>query len=158
MSTLTATVRESGQGEKRWFCGGGLHTWLATAEETGGAFLLFDFVGEQNKMTPVHLHPGVDETFYVLDGEILLALGDERRTLSTGGLAVIPRGVPHAFMVTSPEARMLTLLTPGLGEDFFLLASEPAPEGSAPIPVDFGRIAEAARQTGAIEILGPPPF
>jgi hypothetical protein len=53
---------------------------------------------------------------------------------------------------------MLTLLTPGLGEDFFRNASEPAPEGSAPIPVDFDRIREVAMQTGAIEILGPPPF
>ena len=158
MSTLTATVRDSGQGEKRWFCGGGLHTWLATAEETGGAFLLFEFVGEQHKVTPVHRHPAVDETFYLLDGEIELDLGGERRTVSAGGLAVIPRGVPHAFMVTSPEARMLTLLTPGIGEDFFRIASEPAPEGSAPIPVDFDRIREAAVQTGAIEVLGPPPF
>jgi quercetin dioxygenase-like cupin family protein len=158
MNTLTATVRDHGQGEKRWFCGGGLHTWLATAEETGGAFLLFEFVGEQHKVTPLHLHPGVDETFYVLDGEIQLALGEERRTLSAGGVAVIPRGVPHAFMVTSPEARMLTLLTPGNGEDFFRTASEPAPEGSSPIPVDFDRVREAAQQTGAIEILGPPPF
>jgi quercetin dioxygenase-like cupin family protein len=158
MGTLTATVRDSGQGEQRWFCGGGRHTWLASAEETGGAFLLFEFVGGQGKVTPLHLHPGVDETFYVLDGEILLDLGGEHRPLAAGGLVVIPRGVPHAFRVTSPEARMLTLLTPGLGEDFFRNASEPAPEGSAPIPVDFDRIREVAMQTGAIEILGPPPF
>ena len=158
MSTLTATVRDSGQGEQRWFCGGGKHTWLATAEETGGAFLMFEFVGDQGKVTPVHLHPGVDETFYVLDGEIVLDLGGDRRALATGGVAVVPRGVPHAFMVTSPEARMLTLLTPGLGEDFFRMASEPAPVGSSSIPVDFDRVREAALQTGAIEILGPPPF
>lgn len=158
MSTLTATVRESGQGEKRWFCGGGLHTWLASAEETGGAFLLFEFVGEQHKVTPLHIHPGVDETFYILDGEIALDLDGERRSLSSGGLVVIPRGVPHAFMVTSPEARMLTLLTPGQGEEFFRSASEPAPEGSSPIPVDFGRIGAAAQATGAIQIIGPPPF
>jgi quercetin dioxygenase-like cupin family protein len=158
MSTLTATVRDAGQGEERWFRGGGKHTWLATAGETGGAFLMFEFVGEQNKVTPVHLHPGVDETFYVLDGEILLDFNGERRSLSTGGVVVMPRGVPHAFKVVSPSARMLTLLTPGLGEDFFRIASEPAPAGSAPIPVDFDRIRDAALQTGAIEILGPPPF
>lgn len=106
----------------------------------------------------MHIHPGVDETFYVLDGEILLDLSGERRSLSTGGVAVMPRGVPHAFMVTSTDARILTMLTPGLGEDFFRMASEPAPEGSSPIPVDFDRIREAAAATGAIEILGPPPF
>jgi quercetin dioxygenase-like cupin family protein len=158
MKTLGATIRNSGEGEQRWFSGGGKHTWLATSEETGGAFLLFEFVGEQGKVTPVHIHPASDETFYVLDGEILLDLAGDRRELSTGGVVVIPRGVPHAFMVTSPQARMLTMQTPGRDEAFFRIASEPAPVGSQPIPVDFDRIADAARQTGAIEILGPPPF
>ncbi len=158
MKTLAATVRDSGEGERRWFCGGGLHTWLATSEETGGAFFLFEDVVEQGKVTPVHIHPASDETFYILDGEILLDLDGERRTLSTGGVVVIPRGVPHAFMVTSPQTRLLTLQTPGTDEPFYRLASEPAPASSQPIPVDFDRIRDAARQTGAIEILGPPPF
>jgi quercetin dioxygenase-like cupin family protein len=158
MNTLTATVRDSGEGERRWFCGGGLHTWLATSEETGGAFLLVEFVGEKGKVTPVHIHPASDETFYILDGEILLDLDGERRALSTGGVAVVPRGVPHAFMVTAPETRMLTLQTPGTDEAFYRMASEPAPPGSSPIPVDFDRVRDAALETGAIEILGPPPF
>jgi quercetin dioxygenase-like cupin family protein len=158
MKTLAATVRDSGEGERRWFCGGGMHTCLATSEETGGAFLLFEFVGEQGKVTPVHIHPASDETFYILDGEILLELAGERRKLSTGGVVVVPRGVPHAFMVSSPQTRFLTIQTPGTDEVFYRLASEPAPEGSQPIPVDFDRIRDAALQTGAIEILSPPPF
>ena len=158
MKTLEVTVRDSGEGERRWFCGGGLHTWKATSEETGGAFLLVEFVAEKGKVTPVHIHPACDETFYILDGEILLDLDGKRRPLATGGLAVVPRGVPHAFMVTSPEVRFLTFQTPGTDEAFYRMASEPAPEGSPPIPVDFDRIREAAVATGAIEILGPPPF
>ena len=72
---------------------------------------------------------------------------------------VIPRGVPHAFMVTSPQTRFLTIQTPGTDEAFYRLASEPAPDGSQPIPVDFDRIREAAvHRPGAIEILAPPPF
>jgi quercetin dioxygenase-like cupin family protein len=158
MKTSAATIRDSGQGERRWFCGGGMHTWKATAEETGNAFLMFEFAGEQGKVTPLHIHPASDETFYMLEGEILLDLDGERRTLQEGALAVVPRGMPHAFMVTSAQTRCLTLQTPGTDEAFYRLASEPAPEGSAPIPVDFDRVREAALATGAIEILGPPPF
>lgn len=158
METLTVTVRDSGEGERRWFCGGGMHTWKATPAETGGAFLLFEFSGERGKVTPVHVHPSSDETFYVLDGEILLDLDGERRSLGQGGVAVIPRGAPHAFMVTSPEARVLTLQTPGTDEKFYRLASEPAPDGSTAVPLDFDRVRAAAMETGAIEILGPPPF
>jgi hypothetical protein len=54
--------------------------------------------------------------------------------------------------------RFLTLQTPGTDEAFYRMASEPAPEGSQPIPVDFDRVRQAALATGAIEILGPPPF
>jgi quercetin dioxygenase-like cupin family protein len=158
MKTLAATVRDSGQGERRWFCGGGMHTWLATSEETGGAFLLVEFRGEQGKVTPVHIHPASDETFYMLEGDILLDLDGQRRELATGGVVVVPRGVPHAFTVTSPEARFLTIQTPGTDEAFYRLASDPAPPGSKPTPVDFDRVRQAAEETGAIQIIGPPPF
>ena len=42
MTNLVPIVRADGDGEKLWFYGGGVHTWLATNAETGGAFLLFD--------------------------------------------------------------------------------------------------------------------
>lgn len=158
MKTLNATVRESGAGEQRWFCGGGEHTWKVTTAETGGAFFVFEDVMQAGKVTPMHHHPDADETFYVLEGEILLDIDGEQRTLGAGGIAAMPRGVPHAFKVTSPTARMLCLYTPGIGEDFYRTASEPAPEGSPPAPVDLDRIRAAAKATGAIQILGPPPF
>ncbi len=94
----------------------------------------------------------------MLEGEILLHIDGEQLPLHAGGIAIIPRGIPHAFMVTSELARMLCLQTPGSGEDFYRLASEPAVEGEPSSPVDFDRVREAAIQTGAIELLGPPPF
>lgn len=158
MRTLAPTIRDSDEGERLWFCGGGLHTWKVTAAETGGAFLLFEDAMDGGKVTPLHVHPHVDETFYVIEGEIVVHLDGEHRTVSAGGIVVFPRGVPHAFKVVSGKARLLTLHTPGADEDFYLLASEPAPAGSPPAPVDFDRVGAAAAQTGAIEILGPPPF
>jgi quercetin dioxygenase-like cupin family protein len=157
MATLETTVRAFGQGERRWFCGGGVHTWLATEVETGGAYLLFEDALDAGKVTPLHSHPDADETFYILEGEVLLHVAGDQQTLATGGIAIIPRGVPHAFIVTSPTARMLCLQTPGGGERFYRHASEPAGVGEPPTP-DFGRVREAAAATGAIEILGPPPF
>jgi len=152
------TVREAGESEQRWFCGGGLHTWVATSAETGGAYLMFEDALELGKVTPLHLHAHADETFYILEGEILLHLDGEQRALHSGGIAIILRGVPHAFKATTPHTRMLCLQTPGGGEAFYRQASEPATPGSVPIPVDFDRVREAAHATGAIEILGPPPF
>lgn len=158
MSALTSTVRDCDEGERRWFSGGGVHTWKATESDTGGAFLLFEDDLDQGKATPLHQHPGAEETFYMLEGEILLSLDGQQLTLHPGGSAVIPRGVPHAFLVTSPRARMLCLQTPGGGESFYRLASTPAVDGEPPPPVDYDVVRRAAEQTGAIVILGPPPF
>src|ERR1700709_1539532 len=154
MNSLVTTVREADEGERRWFCGGGTHTWKATHDETGGAYLMFEDELDQGKVTPLHRHPDADETFYMLDGEILLHIdGQDQRPLHTGGIAIIPRGIPHAFKVTSATARLLCLQTPGTRA-----ACESAIAGQPPMPVDFKRVAEAANHTGAIEILGLPPF
>lgn len=153
MDTLTATVRQQGEGEQAFFCGGGTFTWKVTGAESGGAFILFEDHLEQGKVTPLHIHPSADETFYLLEGEILLHIDGEETPLGAGGVAVFPRNVPHAFMVTSPVARMLAFQNPATGEAFYRHASE-----AEPTPVDFNRIHEAAEATGAIEILGPPPF
>ena len=159
MTTTEVTVHLDGEGERRWFCGGGLHTWKATAEETGGAFLMFEDDLDLGKLTPLHRHPDADETFYMLEGEILLHVaGAEPRAVPAGGIAIVPRGVPHAFLVTSGRARMLCLQTPGSGEAFYRMASDPFTAGQPASPVDFGRVRQAASVTGSIELLGPPPF
>jgi quercetin dioxygenase-like cupin family protein len=153
METLRATVRQQGEGEQLWFCGGGTFTWKVTGAESGGAFILFEDTLEQGKVTPLHIHPEADETFYLLDGEILVHIDGEETRIGAGGVAVFPRRVPHAFMVTSPTARMLAFQNPAAGEAFYRHASE-----TQPTPVDFDRVRAAAEATGAIEILGPPPF
>src|SRR6266568_4798932 len=101
ISKTAPIVREAGEGERLWFYGGGVHTWKATAAETGGTFLLFEDHMLRGKTTPLHIHPYVDETLYVLEGEILLHIDGAQRQVGQGGVVMAPRGVPHAFLVTS---------------------------------------------------------
>lgn len=158
-SKLVPIVRSVGEGERLWFYGGGLHVWKASANETGGAFLLFEDVMARGKTTPLHTHPLVDETLYVLEGEVLLHIDGKEERIGSGGMAIAPRGVPHAFLVTSETARILFLETPGSSEAFYRGASEPAtPELETAAPVDFARVRASAERNGGIEILGPPPF
>jgi quercetin dioxygenase-like cupin family protein len=161
MSTTTAPpiVRADTEGERRWFFGGGEHIWKVRAEESRGAFLLFEDRMEQGKTTPLHTHPDSDETMYVLEGEILMHLAGRKHRVAAGGVALAPRGLPHAFMVLSPVARMLCLHTPGCCEAFYWDASEPVTSpGAASGPVDFDRVRASAQRNGGIELLGPPPF
>ena len=152
-------IRSASDGERRWFYGGGVHTWKATSEETNGGFFLFEDRMERGKATPLHTHPDSDESMYILEGEIVMHMDGTDHRVSAGGLAVAPRGVPHAFMVVSDIVRMLCLHTPGACESFYRDASEPIiGEGAPTGPVDFDRIRESAHKNGGIELLGPPPF
>ena len=159
MSGAVPIIRNEGEGERRWFYGGGVHTWKASAAETDGALLLFEDLMTQGKTTPLHVHANEDEVLYVLDGEIRVHIDGSEHTVGPRGVAVAPRGSPHAFFVTSPLARVLTLQTPGSAESFYRDASEPASADTDPSgPVDFDRLRAAAERTGGMQVLGPPPF
>ena len=154
---LACTIRRSGEGQQRWFYGGGVHTWLAMEQETAGAFLLFEDAMDKGKRTPLHTHPEADETMYVLQGEIVMHLDGSEHRLGAGSVAVAPRGVSHAFMVTEDGTRLLCLQTPGCCQAFYLGASEPLTDSTDKI-VDVNRVAQSGAKNGGIEILGPPPF
>ena len=160
MSQAGTIIRGEGEGERRWFAGGGLWTMKATAEETEGAFILVEDRMSLGKMTPLHTHPKQDETLIVLEGEILLYAEGKEHRVGPRGVAVALRGVPHAFMVTSERALILTLQTPGSGEAFYRDASDPSTNDTdAGRPPDLDRLRAAARRhPDIIEILGPPPF
>ncbi|KQR00018.1 cupin [Arthrobacter sp. Leaf141] len=153
-----AIIRQPGEGPRRWFFGGGVHTWKATAEETAGAFLLFEDEMTAGKATPLHTHPESDETMYILAGEILMNVDGAEHRVAAGGVTIAPRGVPHAFKVLQDGTRVLCLHTPGSAQAFYDGASEPLDSASGSGVVDFDRIRESGRLNGGIEILGPPPF
>ncbi|HET7269527.1 MAG TPA: cupin domain-containing protein [Rubrobacter sp.] len=160
MSTAVPIIRGDGEGERLWFAGGGVMTMKATAKETDGAFTLIEDRMAQGKTTPLHTHPNLDETLIVLEGEILVHTEGTGHRVGPRGVAVAPRGVPHAFMVTSETARILVLQTPGSGEAFYRDATEPATAETDPDrPPDWERLRAAAEShPDIIEILGPPPF
>jgi quercetin dioxygenase-like cupin family protein len=149
-------IRAAGEGDRRWFYGGGVHTWKVHSEESGDALFLFEDEMTQGKMTPWHCHPDSDETVYVLEGEVDLNLNGQEARVGAGGMWMSPRGVNHAFTVVSPTARLLSFQTPGSAEAFYWGASEPAGETDG--AVNFDRIREVAAETGATNVLGPPPF
>lgn len=152
---------DPGEGEALWF-NNDLLTFKATGAQTAGAYLFIEELARRGKVTPLHAHPAETETFYVLDGEALMHLDGDERSVAAGSFVSIPPGVPHAYLVTSELARTLVLITPGSAamEKFFREAGEATAEHILPAagPLDIERIGAAAERTGAVEILGPPPF
>ncbi|WP_331728327.1 cupin domain-containing protein [Streptomyces sp. NBC_01176] len=138
---------------------GGLVRIRARAADTAGAYALLEHSGERGYMSPLHLHESDEETFLVLEGTLRVEVGNEVRSVGAGALALLPRGLAHGFVVTSPQARFLTLHTPGGGFDEFvaemgipLAAGEALVGGAGPDPEELTRIAASH----GIQIVGPP--
>jgi len=113
----------------------------------------------KDRTTPLHLHPEAHEVAYVIDGEIEVQADGNRSRVRSGGMSFVPKGVAHAFIVVSAEARLITLQSPGgPGQGFYRGASDPAVDDTADV-VDLARLrASAAGNPGGIKLLGPPPF
>lgn len=89
---------------------------------------------------PLHLHPTQEEWFYVIDGEVLIQVGDRRVHLKPGDSALGPRMVPHAFTAVGPKAaRMVIVFTPaGQMEQFFRDTASVGPQQAAAVYSHYG--------------------
>lgn len=157
MSAPTPIIRAAGEGDKRSFFGGGLHTWKLMAEDTAGELFLFEDALTKGKCTPLHRHPDADELSYLIEGEITVKVNGVETHLTAGSVSYVPKGVEHAFLVLSERARILTMQTPAVGQEFYRGASEPAVDETVD-HLDLVRLQNSAEANGGVEMLGPPPF
>ncbi len=159
--TTTSLVRDSGEGRATWALGS-LFERVASGAETGGAFDLSLVTQPAGTATPLHVHAGEAEAFYLLDGTMTYRAGEQTHKLTQGSFIYLPSGVPHAFRVTGTSpVRFLAIAAPGGLMDLYDEAGRPAGNHALPEPdgaqlqADIGRWLEAAPRYG-IQVIGPP--
>jgi mannose-6-phosphate isomerase-like protein (cupin superfamily) len=115
----------------------------ATAEGTGGVLTMFEELPPLLD-TSRHVHQHEDETFYVVDGEHEFVSGDRTFRLGPGGVAFLPRGIPHAHRrLVHGVGRLLCVTTPAGFERFFRDLAEAARSGEPP-ETAYARASERA--------------
>ena len=159
MSSTTPVITMQDTDDNIWF-GGGLLSFRVTTAQSGGTLVLFEHTAAKGKRTPLHLHPDHDETGFLLEGELLLHVDGVETRVGPGAAVWFPRGAPHAFLVTSDIARSVWVITPGGAmEEFFRQAGDVAHDRTLPPPeIDLARLLAVGESTGAMKVLGPPPF
>src|SRR5580765_3229102 len=95
--TITSPYRiASGEGIDNVWWKSGRITVKAGGAETGNAFSQIETDDPRGSGPPLHLHHNEDETFYILEGEVTILVGDERIDLNAGDFLFGPREIAHA--------------------------------------------------------------
>ena len=97
-----------------------------SGKDTDNDFAVFEQTGLTPKGgPPLHIHHNQDEWFYVVDGEYLFKVGDDKYTLKQGDTIFLPRKVPHAFIQLTKKGKMIVSYLPaGKMEDFFAVTDK----------------------------------
>ena len=116
-----------------WWVAGSLMQLKATGDDTNHALTLIEQTCPPGLDSPAHVHPHEEQCLYMLEGTIEVTCGDTTREIGPGAFVVMPRGVPHAFVVTGAEgARFLSITTPSGFEQLVHEIGEPAPTLTPP--------------------------
>jgi quercetin dioxygenase-like cupin family protein len=157
-----AVVTDPGGQDALWFLGGLLQVRAAGAH-TGGRFAVVDHTVRRGYSSPLHVHANDDESFLVIDGSLRIVCDGEEYPAGPGAFALLPRGSQHALVVTSRDARFVTLHQPAGFEDFVAEVASPAPElvppppADGPPPPELVEALNAAASRHGITLIGPPP-
>jgi quercetin dioxygenase-like cupin family protein len=121
---------------------GDFYRFLVTGDKTGGAYFVMEAIVPPGGGPPPHIHRREDETFYVVEGECSILLGEEWITAGVGDFVNVPRGVVHCFQNEGTEAmRMIVTFTPAGIEKFFEETLDPLRDPTAPPPDNVDAIA-----------------
>ena len=135
--------------------GGGPWRTRVRGVETGGLLLIGDATMPPMSAGPsLHIHTHEDEASYVVEGVLTVVLGSEQFDVPAGGIAWLPRGVPHTFAnLTHDPVRVVSIAVPagleGMWAEF--TAYFEALQG----PPDEAALGQIGQRYG-ITVIGPP--
>ena len=151
MLQTTPVAVSSHEGEARWWFSS-LAVIRLTAEDTAGQMTLVEVTEPPGAGAPLHVHYREDETFWVLEGEASIEIGDAIYQARAGDVVFGPRNVPHRYTVGGNGCKLLFIVTPGGFENLVVAMSQPAASRTLPPPSDdepdWEHVAAVARANG----------
>jgi mannose-6-phosphate isomerase-like protein (cupin superfamily) len=140
---------------------GDIYTLLAAAAETGGDYIALEALVPPEGGPPLHVHHNQIETFYILEGEMEMTLGDQVYEAKAGDFIHVSKDTPHKFQNRSRTTTKMifTFVPAGDIEEFFRESFKETTDRNPPLEAltdEFiQRMIESANRHD-IEILPPP--
>lgn len=96
-------------------------TIKVSGADTGGQFVVFESTTSSGNGPGLHKHASQDEWWYVLQGEFVFQVGEQKFRAHAGASVFGPRAVPHSFLSIGaiPGKMLITFQPAGRMEAFF---------------------------------------
>jgi quercetin dioxygenase-like cupin family protein len=148
-----AATTADGEGEAYWFYG---DKAVLRSPEVALPVIIEHHVGP-GAAAPLHVHHDVDDSFYLLSGQLALRCGEDTFVANAGDYVSLPKGVPHALSNVGDEEAVLLQTHDGDSFRTFIRAVGIPCEQPRPGPgsLDYAAMNAVAGQTGR-PVIGPP--
>src|SRR5262249_62173815 len=94
LACIAASVKHEPRSNRCYF-DVGIGSICLSGADTGGAYCLLEVGLAPGMSVPRHTHTREDEAYFVLAGELEVAVGEEVFILRSGDCLMAPRGMPH---------------------------------------------------------------
>lgn len=91
---------------------------LASSEQTGGAYEIFELEGPEGSGPPPHAHPW-SEAYVVTEGEADVFIEGAKLDATLGCFFHIPAGTTHGYRIRSKSAKFVVITSPAGASNFF---------------------------------------
>lgn len=120
-----------------------------STEDSHGSLLVVEMTHHAKGGPGRHLHYDQDEWFYIVEGEYVFEVGEERVRLKSGDSVFGPRKVPHVWAYVGDQpGRILFIFTPAGQMEAFFRAPGKADVALPQDPAFF--------RAYGMELVGPP--
>jgi len=162
MRPTEINITEPTGGQSVAFAGGSYRV-LISGEQTNNEFAVIDMIVPPKSGPNPHAHAGIQESFYMVEGELTFRTETQHYIARKGAFIEIPLGgAIHNFKnETDHNAHVLCMVAPSGMEKMFLELGEPVAAGelrpmTPPSPEQLIRIKAVAEKYG--QELFPPDY
>ena len=114
---------------------GDVYTILASSAETDGDYIALEALVPPDGGPPLHIHHDQIETFFILEGEMEITVGDRVYEAKVGDFVHVSKGTAHRFINRSRTTTKMvfTFVPAGDIEEFFSESLKETTDRHAPL-------------------------